>query len=88
MLTKQPAEWTLDAIERNLAAHTFMVQTLQSLILTAIIRPELVRKRPKLWSTARDLIAGIDAGTLPDPSNTVRIARKYVENKPKPERGK
>ena len=80
-VTKQPAEWTLDAIERNIAAHIFMVSTFQALILTAIIRPELVRRRPKLWSTARDLIAGIDAGTLPDPSNTVRIARKYVKDR-------
>ncbi len=94
---KEPAEWILDAIASvpfvraddpavmekiELQLVAFKI-SLPWLLMAAIVRDDLMRKPKysKLRDTAWDLIRGIEAGHLPDPSGIVKIARKYVEDR-------
>ncbi len=38
------------------------------LLLSAVARPDAVRKRPNLWDTAKDLLNAIESGALPKPN--------------------
>lgn len=63
----------LDGIEAalsgaaGLSADDF-AQAVHLWLLLAVARPAILRRRPRLWDGAKDVIAGIESGALPKPA--------------------